>query len=117
MTEDNNTVEGPLTTFKEAEVALLTEVAGSLAELGDETKADRDRLLEVAKDLQELFFLVVIIGEFNAGKSTFVNALLGDDLLPTGITPTTELIELIRYNETANRKPVMKATSQATNEP
>ena len=45
-------------------------------------------------------FLVVIIGEFNAGKSSFINALLGDNLLPTGITPTTEAIELIHYGDT-----------------
>jgi small GTP-binding protein len=55
-----------------------------------------------------MFFLVVIIGEFNAGKSSFVNALLGDNLLPVGITPTTEAIELIRYGDTVNRKPVMR---------
>src|SRR5690606_7190838 len=59
-------------------------------------------------------FLVVVIGEFNAGKSTFVNALLGDDLLPMGVTPTTEAIEMIRYHEVANRKPTMRG--EATRE-
>jgi small GTP-binding protein len=49
---------------------------------------------------------VVVIGEFNSGKSSFINALLGDDLLPTGITPTTEVIELIQHAEIANRKPI-----------
>ena len=33
-----------------------------------------------------------MLGEFNHGKSTFVNALLGSDILPTGITPTTASI-------------------------
>ena len=37
-------------------------------------------------------FHLVVIGEFNHGKSTFVNALLGADILPTGITPTTASI-------------------------
>ncbi len=62
-------------------------------------------MLDVAQDLRDMFFLVVVIGEFNAGKSTFVNALLGDDLLAMGVTPTTEAIHLIRYGETAIRKP------------
>ena len=111
MVDDTNTIEGPLTALREAEVNLLTEIAGALAEMGDEATDDRARLLDVAKDLNELFFLVVIIGEFNSGKSTFVNALLDDELLPMGITPTTELIELIRYNQTPNRKPAMHGES------
>ena len=111
MVDDTNTIEGPLTALREAEVNLLTEIAGALAEMGDEATDDRARLLDVAKDLNELFFLVVIIGEFNSGKSTFVNALLDDELLPMGITPTTELIELIRYNQTPNRKPAMHGAS------
>ncbi len=76
-----------------------------LAELGDIAAQDRQRLLDVAQDLRDMFFLVVVIGEFNAGKSTFVNALLGDEMLAIGVTPTTEAIHLIRYGETVNRKP------------
>ena len=34
-------------------------------------------------------FSLVVLGEFNHGKSTFINALLGAPVLPTGITPTT----------------------------
>ncbi len=89
-------IEGPLADLREREVRLLTDAAdyiGGLTEGSD----DKARLLESAADLREMFLMVVIIGEFNAGKSTFVNALLGDALLPMGITPTTDAIELIRY--------------------
>lgn len=34
---------------------------------------------------------------------------MGDSLLPVGITPTTEVIELIRYADMPNRKPLMRA--------
>ena len=105
------TLEGPLAALREAEVDLLTDIATALADVGDATEADRKRLSDVAQDLREMFFLVSIIGEFNAGKSTFVNALLGEQLLPTGITPTTEVIELVRYSETADRKPTMRGMS------
>ena len=98
-------IEGPLIVLRETQVNLMTDIAGTLAEMGDASEADRKRLTDIARDLHELFFLVVVIGEFNAGKSTFVNALLQDDVLPTGITPTTEVIELIRYSETPNPKP------------
>jgi GTP-binding protein EngB required for normal cell division len=40
---------------------------------------------------------VAIVGEFNAGKSTFVNALLGMDVAPTGILPTTAVAHVLRY--------------------
>ena len=105
------TLEGPLAALREGEIDLLTSVAETLAEIGDHTSDDRKRLMDVAQDLREMFFLVVIIGEFNAGKSTFVNALLGEELLPTGITPTTEMIELVKYNETPNRKPIVRGDS------
>jgi len=42
-------------------------------------------------------FHIVVLGEFNHGKSTFVNALLGHDVLPTGITPTTAAINQVLY--------------------
>jgi small GTP-binding protein len=100
-------LEGPLEALRESEVRLLTDLAAVLAEMGDHTAEDRRRLQDVGQDLREAFFMVTIIGEFNAGKSTFVNALLGDELLPMGITPTTETIELIRYNESVNRKPTL----------
>jgi small GTP-binding protein len=104
-------LEGPLAALHEEEVDLLTDIAGTLAKVNDESGEDSKRLLDVAKDLREMFFLVAVIGEFNAGKSTFINALLGEELLPTGVTPTTEMIELVRYGETANRKPVFRDDS------
>jgi small GTP-binding protein len=42
-------------------------------------------------------YSVVVLGEFNHGKSTFINALLGSALLPTGITPTTALLTHISH--------------------
>jgi small GTP-binding protein len=46
--------------------------------------------------LRELFLLVVV-GEFNAGKSAFINALIGQPVLEEGVTPTTRRIHLLRY--------------------
>jgi tetratricopeptide (TPR) repeat protein/GTP-binding protein EngB required for normal cell division len=41
--------------------------------------------------------LVAVMGEFNAGKSSFVNALCGADVAPTGVTPTTATVNVLRY--------------------
>src|ERR687894_2577677 len=50
-------------------------------------------------DVEELF-LLVIVGEFNSGKSAFINALLGGGEISTeGVTPTTDRITVLRYSE------------------
>ncbi len=51
------------------------------------------------RGLDELF-LLVIVGEFNSGKSAFINALLGDAVMPEGVTPTTAMINLLRFGPT-----------------
>lgn len=72
------------------EVAEIAEQSGARS-LSHKLRADRIPRLE-----DERFHLVVL-GEFNHGKTTFVNALLGRDVLPTSVTPTTALIHKIEY--------------------
>lgn len=64
-----------------------------------EIPAEDQKILQKSiRQLDELFLLVVV-GEFNSGKSAFINALLGERLLPEGVTPTTAQICLVRYGE------------------
>jgi small GTP-binding protein len=49
-------------------------------------------------------FLLVVIGEFNAGKSAFVNALAGARVLEEGVTPTTTKLQILQYGETQERR-------------
>ncbi len=105
--QSSATTEGAIAAFREQELHLIGELRAALGGIADGESEDRRRLDEVARDLREMFYLIVVIGEFNAGKSSFVNALLNDPLLPTGITPTTELIEVVRYSETAQRVPTL----------
>jgi ribosome biogenesis GTPase A len=58
--------------------------------------AEIELLSDALKGLDELF-LVVVVGEFNSGKSTVINALLGNRFLPDGILPTTNEISIIKY--------------------
>jgi small GTP-binding protein len=112
MTAPINTgivLEGPIAELREREVRLLYDVAEYAGKNGGADGAsDRQRLLDTAADLREMFLMVVVIGEFNAGKSTFVNALLGEEVLPMGITPTTDAIELVRYASHKSRKPDLR---------
>ncbi|HSF16308.1 MAG TPA: dynamin family protein [Vicinamibacteria bacterium] len=55
------------------------------------------------RQLDELFLLVVA-GEFNSGKSAFINALLGEALLEEGVTPTTRRITVVTHGEKTSRE-------------
>ena len=67
--------------------------------------ADRTALADSIRQLDELF-LLVIAGEFNAGKSSFINALLGQPgMLREGVTPTTSQIYLLKYGEELTQTP------------
>ncbi|MFN8440432.1 MAG: dynamin family protein [Caldilineaceae bacterium] len=57
-------------------------------------------LLKTSLNQLDEFFLLVVVGEFNAGKTAFLNALLGGKFLTEGVTPTTNEIHLIRYADT-----------------
>jgi len=91
----------PLTATQEdlirEEIDLLNRLVKSI-ERFPITDEDRDELRDAAERLTSLF-LLVIVGEFNAGKSAFINALIGSPVMPEGVTPTTAVINLLRYAE------------------
>ncbi len=76
---------------------LLSELRDALTRFGG-TAADQEALAASIRQLDE-FFLLVVVGEFNAGKSAFVNALVGQRVLQEGVTPTTARIHVLRFGE------------------
>jgi len=81
---------------------VLGELVAALARL-EITAEDQETLQRSVRQLDELFLLVVV-GEFNAGKSAFINALLGSGVLEEGVTPTTSRIGLIRHGAAISRE-------------
>ena len=69
------------------------------------SEADKVALADSIKQLDELF-LLVIAGEFNSGKSSFINALLGANLQEVGVTPTTSHIHLLKYGAEVTKRPI-----------
>ena len=61
-------------------------------------RSDVDRLAKLVDEMDELF-LLVIVGEYNSGKSTFINALLGDEVFAMGDLPTTREIAILRFGD------------------
>ncbi|HIQ04251.1 MAG TPA: GTP-binding protein [Anaerolineae bacterium] len=86
------------------ERATLQQLAVILARLGAAPE-DQATLAQVMQQLDELFLLVVV-GEFNSGKSAFINALLGEPLLEEGVTPTTTHIHILRYGPEPEQHPL-----------
>ncbi len=71
----------------------------TLAEF-DLPRESLDSLQKAILQLDELF-LIVVAGEFNAGKSALINALLGQKVLAEGATPTTSRVTLVKWGEQA----------------
>jgi hypothetical protein len=75
----------------------LERLAQIAAELGDhvlaaDARADHDRLVEAR-------FFVACLGQFKRGKSTLLNALVGEPILPVGVVPVTSVVTILRYGD------------------
>jgi small GTP-binding protein len=81
----------------ERERDLLERFIGFLKDFGAPSE-DAELVRRAHADLEELF-LLVIVGEFNSGKSAFINALLGADIAEEGVTPTTSRITVLRHSD------------------
>ncbi len=99
---------------KQAKQAILTrlrELADTAEKVGMKSLASDIRTTRIPKVEAERFHLVVL-GEFNHGKTTFVNALLGEDVLPVGITPTTAALNHVVWADPPRAHALLKDGSQ-----
>jgi small GTP-binding protein len=81
---------------------LVGEVASRLEGIGA-SEATRKALADSREQLA-LPFLLVVVGEFNAGKSAFINALLGARVLEEGVTPTTSRVGIVEHGDEVVRR-------------
>jgi small GTP-binding protein len=84
------------------EQELLQRLATALERFGSDVAEEDLRHFQEARDQLNGLFLLVIAGEFNSGKSSFINALLGERVLPEGVTPTTDRINILRHGPTVS---------------
>lgn len=80
-----------------AQKAFIDKICELLADL-DANDRDVALLLDLKENLSRLFS-VVVVGEFNAGKSSLINAILGSKFCAEGVVPTTATINMLRYGE------------------
>lgn len=90
--------------LKDDQAQLLREEKDALADIRlalAELDVPREALATLQKAILQLdeLFLVVIVGEFNSGKSSLINALLGEKVMAEGVTPTTARVTLVKWGE------------------
>src|SRR6185436_19700764 len=96
-------------------IKVLLDLLGLAERVGAKTLGARLDT-DLVKKLDADRFHLVVVGEFNHGKTTFVNALLGANVLPVGVTPTTAVIHHLEHSDTP-RAEVVYASGERTSIP
>ena len=60
---------------------------------------NQSKLIHLINKMEKDTFQLVVVGEFSRGKSTLINALLGDDILPSDPNPTTVMLNVIKNSD------------------
>ena len=86
----------------------LSAIASNLAEAELEGKSKSGKL-ELEREIEDIqknsynlrsgVFRLLVLGDMKRGKSTFLNALIGERLLPSDVNPCTAILTVLRYGE------------------
>ncbi len=88
------------TDFKEKKARLATLLKSSADVINDLAMPQfAANLKSLGEKVDSDTFKIQIVGTFKNGKSTFINALLGEDILPTRVLPCTAVINEIKYGQ------------------
>ena len=83
---------------------LETEIASTLQQLNAllASSPSIQNIEQLLADIKNDYYTIVVVGEFKHGKSTLVNALLEESLMPVDVTPTTATINAVFYGQTVS---------------
>lgn len=93
-------------------IDLLRPIAGQRG-----LKDAEDRLRHLSEKLVNNRFHLAVLGQMKRGKSSVVNALLGTDILPTGILPLTSLITHVRFGSSPAARIIYRSGNAEDIEP
>jgi GTPase SAR1 family protein len=95
-----------LVTFRNDIATLLEAIARNLTQAESQAEntsgklglsQEIERLTQHSENLRRGVFRFLVLGDMKRGKSTFLNALLGQNLLPSDVTPCTALLTVVKY--------------------
>ena len=83
------------TNAKQAIADMVRRLESHFRHADDEFRATacRELMVKLAEDR----FTLAVLGQFNRGKSSLMNAIMGRQILPTGVLPLTSAITVLRY--------------------
>lgn len=90
----------------------LPQASQQVAALGADFEADRARLEALRQRLSEQRCYLAVVGQFKRGKSTLVNALLGEDALPSSVIPLTSIPTFVREGENLSARVLFDDSKQ-----
>ncbi|WP_414563358.1 MULTISPECIES: dynamin family protein [unclassified Anabaena] len=73
------------------------ELAGESSSGKLSLERDIEDITIASKNLQKGVFRLLVLGDMKRGKSTFLNALIGENLLPSDVNPCTAVLTILRY--------------------
>ena len=99
---DSLIVNTPVECHSEADPAmrfgeLLDEATTKILCLGPEFGGELAKLSALKERLEEGRFHLAVLGQFKRGKSTLLNALIGEAILPTSVVPLTAIPTFVEY--------------------
>ncbi len=78
-------------------IAEVLRVLLAISDSGTGNNSLHEKLLSLARKLASNQLHLAVLGQMKRGKSSFINALMGAEILPTGVLPVTAVITEIRY--------------------
>ena len=76
----------------------------------------KQRITDIQQQIQVRKFRIAVVGEFNRGKSSFINVLLGKRILPEDVLASTATINRVTYGDKPRAYLVMKHDGQRSRE-
>jgi replication fork clamp-binding protein CrfC len=84
---------------KLAEIINKAELAGDSSSGKLSLERDIEDITVASKNLRKGVFRLLVLGDMKRGKSTFLNALIGENLLPSDVNPCTAVLTVLRYGQ------------------
>ncbi|MEJ1932719.1 dynamin family protein, partial [Nostoc sp. NIES-2111] len=73
------------------------ELAGDTSSGKLSLERDLEDISAASNNLKKGVFRLLVLGDMKRGKSTFLNALIGENLLPSDVNPCTAVLTVLRY--------------------
>ena len=98
--------------LRESAVGYMQEIRQLLSREGETYQEYVCVLQQMEQKLSSDAFDVLIVGEFSSGKTTLINGIMGKAMLPTHISPTTAVINIIRYSAQESARLIFRSAQE-----